>query len=217
MVAALVRYLYRRLFGDLQERFVFSGWYILARRLIVFKGRYGFGSGELLCHRLLSTRRSHGGALYRLVERSINLRFEVALNPVNFSELCKGPSAVRTQVVHAWNPVRFHRRLLLLGVFATVAFDLNNHVQQIIIAVTIIDPDDKVRAVPSGLRTISVWNLEPKPLVLDIRTDTRMFFCNTAKFSFPVAVENDPVDVAAPRDRSPTGFALRCIEVHVCC
>ena len=47
-------------------------------------------------------------------------------------------------VIDAWNPIVFHGRFLLFGVFASVALYFDNKMQQVAIAMTVIDQDGRV-------------------------------------------------------------------------
>ena len=55
----------------------------------------------------------------------------------------------------------------------------------------------KVRDVDTRFGGGAVRDLETEIVVLDVRFDTRMGFGYAAKLRFPVAIEDDPVDVAA--------------------
>ena len=79
-----------------------------------------------------------------LVELPCDLGLEVSLDLVNLGELGEGPAAVSFQIVHTGNPVDVHSRLLFLRVFAPVAFDLDDQVQQIIVAMAVINQHDEV-------------------------------------------------------------------------
>ena len=65
-----------------------------------------------------------------LVELAFDLGLEVGLDLVDLGELGEGPAAVGAEMVHAGHPVGVHRGLLLLGVLAPVALDLDDEVQR---------------------------------------------------------------------------------------
>jgi hypothetical protein len=71
------------------------------------------------------------GGLNQLVEFGVDLGFEVSLDLVHLGELGKRPAAIAAQVVDAGHPVGVHGGLLLDGVFAPVAFDLDHQVQRV--------------------------------------------------------------------------------------
>ena len=47
-------------------------------------------------------------------------------------------------MIHTWRPVGLHGRFLLLRVLAPVAFDLDDEVQEILVALSVIHQHDKV-------------------------------------------------------------------------
>ena len=79
-----------------------------------------------------------------LVEFALDLGLEIGLDLIDVGELGERPAAVRSEIVHARHPVGFHRRLLFLGVLPPVALDLDDQVQEVVVAVAIVDQDDEV-------------------------------------------------------------------------
>ena len=104
--------------------------------------------------------------------------------------------------------------LFFLSVFAAVAFDLDDQVQEIIVAVAaclpkprrrlVINQHDEVRQVLAHLRSVPVWDFETEIMVFDVGTHARVRLRDAAKLGFPIAIQHHPVDVAAPRVRFPT-------------
>ena len=79
-----------------------------------------------------------------LVELACNLRLEVCLHLVNIGKFGKGPAAVLAVVIHAGYPVRLHGGFLFFGILAAVAFDLDNQVQRVVLAMAVIQQHDKI-------------------------------------------------------------------------
>ena len=94
--------------------------------------------------------------------------------------------------------------LLLLGVLAPVALDLDDEVQQVIVAVAVIHQNDEVRKVPARLRAEAIRHFKAEVVILDVGAHPRMRLGHAAELAFPVAIENHPVDVAAAGARSPS-------------
>jgi hypothetical protein len=69
------------------------------------------------------------------VEFSFNFSFKIRSDLVDIGELGKGPAAIFAKVVYTGHPVGLHGRLLFLGVFTPIAFDLNNQVQRVVLPV----------------------------------------------------------------------------------
>ena len=86
----------------------------------------------------LHCRLLHGDGLDHLVELAFDLRLEVGFDLIDLGELGERPAAVRARVVHAGHPVGFHRGFLLLGVFAAVAFDLDDQMEEVVVAVAVV-------------------------------------------------------------------------------
>ena len=106
------------------------------------------------------------------------------------------------QAVDARHPVDIHRVLLLLGIFTAVALDLDDEVQQILVALAIVHAHDEVGPVLAHLGLVAVRHFEPKVVVLHVGTHTGVRFGHAAELGFPVTVEHHPIDVAA------TGISL---------
>ena len=85
--------------------------------------------------------------LYHLVELGFDLGREISFHLVNLGEFGERPSAIAFEVVHTRHPVNLHGVLLLLGVLSPVAFDFDDQVQQIVIAMAVINVHDEVRQV----------------------------------------------------------------------
>src|SRR5437588_10661899 len=68
---------------------------------------------------------------------------EVALHGPDVGQLRERPSAPVAAVVHAGHPIRLHRRLFLLRVFAAITLDLDDEAQQITVSAPVVDEDDE--------------------------------------------------------------------------
>ena len=77
-----------------------------------------------------------GDALYQPAELFVYL--------VHVGELGEGPAAVLAEVVNAGDPVGLHGGLLLLGVLCTVALDLDDQVEEVVVAASVVDQEDEV-------------------------------------------------------------------------
>src|SRR5205823_14618131 len=124
-------------------------------------------------------------------------------------EFGEAPASVGGKVVHTGNPIGFHRGLLFLCIFAPIAFDLDDEVKQVFFATTVIDSNDEVGPIDAVLTAISIRNFETKVVIFYIRSNAWMRLGDATKFALPIAVENDPINVAAIRHRFPTIFARR--------
>ena len=119
-------------------------------------------------------------------------------------------------MIHPGHPVGIHGGFLLFGVFSSIALDLDDEMQEIVLATAIIDENDKVRDVGARFGGGAVRHLETEIVVLDVRFNPRMGFGHAAKLRFPVAIEDDPVDVAAAGIRLvATGPGPGRGEIHV--
>jgi len=74
-------------------------------------------------------------SLHDSIDHLVKLGFEIGFDLVDFGELGKGPAPEPAEIVHTGNPVGSHGRLLFLGVFAPIAFDLNNQMQRVVLPV----------------------------------------------------------------------------------
>ena len=129
----------------------------------MLEGLDGLGVGAFLAMAIASSvagLRSDG--LDHLVELAFDLGFEVGLDLVDLGELGEGPAAVGAEVVHAGHPVGFHGGLLLLGILAAVALDLDDQVQQVVVAVAVIHQHDEVGQVLARLRAVAVRHFEAR-------------------------------------------------------
>ena len=129
-------------------------------------------------------------------------------------EFGKRPSPVRAKVIYAGNPVGIHRGFLFLRIFTTVALDLDDEIEQVIVPVPIIHAHDEVRSVSAHFRTVAIRHFQAKVVVLDIRTNAGMSFCHAAELAFPIAIENHPVDVASTSIGFPAELS-RGVEIDV--
>src|SRR5260370_35050977 len=84
----------------------------------------------------------------------------------------------------------------LLGILPAITLDLDNQVQEIVVAVAVVYADDKIRQVSPRFRAIAVRHFEAKIVILDVGSNLRMRFGDAAEFSFPVTIKHDPVNVA---------------------
>ena len=71
-------------------------------------------------------------------------------------------------MVHAGHPVGVHRGFLLLRILAPVALDLDDEMQQVVVAVAVIDQHDEVGQILPRLRAVAVRHFEPEVVVLDV-------------------------------------------------
>ena len=104
--------------------------------------------------------------------------------------------------------------LFLLGVLAAIALDFHDQVERIVVPVAVVDEYDEVRDVALRLAGKAVRHLEAEVVILHVGAHAGMLLRNAAELGFPVAVEHDPVDVAAVGVRLPA-VTLRRREVHV--
>src|SRR5439155_917815 len=68
----------------------------------------------------------------------------------------------------------------------------------------VVDKNDEVGPVHPRLRTMAVGHFESKIVVLHVSADARVRLGDSTEFRFPIAVEDDPIDMAAVRGRFPT-------------
>src|SRR5437867_8225900 len=78
----------------------------------------------------------------------------------------------------------------------------------------VVHKDDEIGPVHPRLRTVTVRHFESEVVVLHICPDARMRLNDAAELGFPVAVEDDPIDVAAVWSGFPS-IALRRVEADV--
>ena len=107
-------------------------------------------------------------------------------------------------MIHTGHPVLVHRRLLLLGVLAAVALDLDDEVERVLPAPAVVDEDDEVRQVAAALGAVAVRDLEAEPVVLDVGQHARVRLGDAAELGLPVLVVDHPVHVALARVGLPT-------------
>jgi outer membrane protein TolC len=67
-----------------------------------------------------------------------------AANLSNLREFGESPAAIGFEVIHARHPIRFHRGFLFLCILAPIALNLDNEVQEVVIAVAVIHEHDEV-------------------------------------------------------------------------
>ena len=96
------------------------------------------------------------------------------------------------RLIHAGHPVGVHRGLLLLRVLAPVALDLDDQVQQVVVAVAVVHQHDEVGQILARLRAVAVGHFEAEVVVLDVGAHLRMRLGHAAELGFPVAVEDRP-------------------------
>src|ERR1035437_2005971 len=150
-----------------------------------------------------------------LVKFGFNLGREVGLDLVDLRELGKSPSAVAAVVVDAGDPVGIHGGFLLFRIFATVAFDFNDEMQRVVIAVAVVHQHDEIGEILPHLGAEAIGDFEPQVVILHISFYAGMGFGNAAELGLPIAIEDDPVDVAAAGVRFPAG-ELRGVEFDMC-
>ena len=71
--------------------------------------------------------------------------------------------------------------------------------QQIIVAVAVIHQHDEVGQIPPRLGAVAVGHFQAEVVVLDVGVDARVGFGDAAELGFPIAVEDDPVDMVLRR------------------
>lgn len=136
-----------------------------------------------------------------------HLRLKVGLNLVHFREFSKSTATVATIVVDSGDPVGVHRRFLLFRILASIALDLHNQVRQVLFPLPVLDQPDEIGKIRTRFRTVAVRHFEAEVLILHVRPYPRVRFGHAAELRLPIAVENHPVDVAAPRVGLPaSGF-----------
>lgn len=137
-----------------------------------------------------------GAPFNHFVELAFDLGLEVGLNLVHLGELGERPAAISAEMVHAGNPVGVHRGFLFHRVLAPVALDLDHEIQQVVVAVAVIHPHDEVGQIFAHLGAETIRHFQTEAVVFHIGAHLGMRFRDAAKFAFPVAIKNHPVDVA---------------------
>lgn len=132
-------------------------------------------------------------------EVRFHLGREVGFDFIDIAELGEGPATVGGEVVHTGDPVGFHGGGLFLRVLTTVAFNFHDKVEQVVRAVAVFHEDNEVREVAAGFRAVTVRDFQAEVVILDVGADLRMAFGHAAELGLPVAVEDDPVEVAFRR------------------
>src|SRR5688572_29105669 len=89
------------------------------------------------------------------------------------------------------------------GILAAIAFDLNDEMEEVIGPTTVIDQDDEIRDVAPQFAAEVIRNFQAEIMILNVGAYLRMAFGNAAELGFPIAVEDDPVDVAFLSVRFP--------------
>lgn len=135
------------------------------------------------------------------VKLCFNLVREVLPDLKYICKFCEGPSPASFQMVHARNPASIHCKLFLFGVFAPKAFDLDNQIEWIMVA--IVDLRYEVRPVCTCFGPIPIRHFQSQTVVLHIGNDPLVCFSDTAKLRFPVTVQNDPVNMRSSRAGFP--------------
>src|SRR5690606_40339363 len=87
--------------------------------------------------------------------------------------------------------------LFLFGVFAPVAFDLDDQVEGVCFALAIIDLNNKVRAIFAVFGGVTIGDFQPQVMVFYISQHFGVGLCHAAEFGFPIAIQNYPVELAA--------------------
>jgi hypothetical protein len=64
--------------------------------------------------------------------------------------------------------------------------------------VAVVDPHDEVGEIAAHFGAVAVRDFEAEVVILDVGAFLGMGFGDAAELPFPLAVENDPVDVAVP-------------------
>src|SRR5580700_1738255 len=144
-----------------------------------------FSSLGVLLAMLSLHHRLHTKGLDHLIELGLDLGFEVSLDLIGVGELGEGPPAVLAVVVNSGRPVGIHCCLFLLGVFATVTFDLHDEVQKVVVPVSVVHQDDEVGKVPSRFGAVTVRHFQPEVMILDVRLHPRVGFGYAAELGLP--------------------------------
>ena len=142
---------------------------------------------------------SRAGLGHHLFELCFDLGREVSFDFINIAELGEGPTAMGAEVIHTRDPVGFHGGGLFLRVFAAVAFDFHDEVEQVVRVVAVVHEDDEVWEVAAGFGAVAVRDFQTEVVILDVGADLRMALRHAAELGFPVAIEDDPVEVGFRR------------------
>ena len=80
----------------------------------------------------------------------------------------------------------------LLGVLAAVALDLDHEVEQVVVAVAVVDEHDEVGEVGARGGAVPVGDIEPQRVVLDVGADPRVRFDEAAELGLPSRCRRPP-------------------------
>jgi hypothetical protein len=69
------------------------------------------------------------------------------------------------EVIDSRDPVDIHGGALFFGVFAAVAFDLDDELEQVVGAVAVVHEENEIRQIGAGLGTVAIWHLEAEVVV----------------------------------------------------
>jgi len=81
------------------------------------------------------------------IKMGLNFLFEIHFDLIHLGELGKGPPTVHAEIIRARYPVCIHRGFFFFCIFPAVSFDLDNQMQGVLLAMSIVDKHDEVRKV----------------------------------------------------------------------
>src|SRR5581483_337183 len=131
--------------------------------------------------------------LHELIDQCLETRVDL----IDCGKLRERPPAEFSEIVHTRHPIGAHGVRLLLRVLAAIALHFDDQIERLLLFV--IDLDDEIGDIAARRRAHQIRHFEAEVLVLHIGAHTRMRFHNAAEFGLPVAVADDPVDVAFAR------------------
>src|ERR1043166_692325 len=135
----------------------------------------------------------------------LNQFVKIALDIKHTAEFGEGPAAKFAEVVDSRNPTSADGVSLFFSVFAAETFDLDDQVEGVFVAASIVHLDDEVGKVFARGGPHQVRDLEVEALVFRVGADAGMRFSDTAEFRLPIAIAHDPVDMTLARVCLPDG------------
>ena len=73
-----------------------------------------------------------------------------------------------------------HRRFLFLGILASVPLDLDDQVQEVVVAMGVVDQHDEVGQI-LPVSEVPVWHFQPQVVILHVGADLWVRFCNATE------------------------------------
>src|SRR2546427_11656773 len=86
--------------------------------------------------------------------------------------------------------------------------------KELVTALLVIHHQDEAGSIHARVRAVAVRHHKAQVVVFDVGADARMGLGHAAEFGLPVAIEDNPIDVAAARVGLPS-IGLRRIEPDV--